>query len=259
MRSKSIVSRIKYIQQYLNVNADGIIGADTLTAISNKLFENADENKLWSLTISRAGRDQLMASEITSLTHYQRFLQSPVWPGGGSGITIGIGYDLGYHRGSQIQQDWACIVSDKDIQALVSVCGLTGKQADKALKSVSGVEIPYAAASQVFCESSLPRYAARTKKVYPGVELLLPDAQAAILSLVYNRGTAMSGVKRKEMAAIKPLVKQKDYSAIADEIISMKRLWIGSDLDSLLKRRDDEADLVRYPSSKYQSADLIRV
>jgi GH24 family phage-related lysozyme (muramidase) len=32
---------------------------------------------------------------------------------------------------------------------------------------------------------------------------------------------------------------------ISDNIVSMKRLWIGKNLDGLLKRRDKEAELVK--------------
>jgi len=69
----------------------------------------------------------------------------------------------------------------------------------------------------------------------------------------------MSGSRRKEMAAIKPLVVQQDYADIAQEIVNMKRLWVGKGLAGLLKRRDAEADLVSHSDRMYKKADLIRV
>jgi len=65
----------------------------------------------------------------------------------------------------------------------------------------------------------------------------------------------MSGSRRKEMAAIKPLVLQQDYDGIAQEILSMKRLWQGKGLDGLLKRRDDEAALVSQSDRGYKKSE----
>ncbi len=63
-------------------------------------------------------------------------------------------------------------------------------------------------------------------------------------SIVYNRGSSMVGSSREEMRKIRDLVPLKDYQGIAQQIISMKRLWEGKGLDGLLKRRDAEAALV---------------
>ena len=265
MTTKSTTERIKNIQRFLNLEADGIVGSDTLTAIENRLFDNRDDlsredsNRVYSLTISRRGMQQLIQHEIVSESYYSRFLKKPVWPGGGSGVTIGIGYDLGYNRVSQIRKDWRGKIADADLEKLTKVSGLKGDDAKKALRGVKSVSISFAGATQVFSESTLPRYAASAHKAYPGIELLLPDVQAALLSLVYNRGTSMSGSRRKEMAAIKPLVEQQNYPAIAQQIRNMKRLWEGRGLAGLLKRRDDEADLVLNADTDYEEADLIRV
>ena len=69
----------------------------------------------------------------------------------------------------------------------------------------------------------------------------------------------MSGSRRKEMATIKPLVVKKDYAGIAQEIKNMKRLWVGKGLDGLLKRRDDEAELMANADRVYDKSTLIRV
>jgi GH24 family phage-related lysozyme (muramidase) len=46
------------------------------------------------------------------------------------------------------------------------------------------------------------------------------------------------------MLNIRNLVPDKNYKKIAQEIRNMKRLWVGKGLDGLLKRRDEEANLV---------------
>jgi Phage lysozyme len=260
MRDKTLVNRIKRIQKHLDLEPDGIIGSDTLTAIENRLFsKTAALDNSFSLTISRTGLDQLVAHEISSKAYFNKRLKSPVWPGGGSGLTIGIGYDLGYNSRSQIEKDWQGKVSDVSLEKLKKVSGLKGEKAQKALYRVKTVVLNYDVVRDVFAESTLPRYALSTRKAFPGIEDLYPDAQSALLSLVYNRGTSISGSRRKEMAAIKPLVQQKDYVGMANEIRNMKRLWRGKGLDGLLKRRDDEARLLEKAHRKYVKSSLIRV
>jgi len=259
MNKKSTIERIKNIQKHLELEPDGIIGADTLTAIENRLFERADLEDVSSLTISRQGLEQLIKHEIISKSYYNRSLKQPIWPGGASGITIGIGYDLGYNSVSQINNDWQGKVSDSNLEKLIKVSGLKSEDAKRSLIRVKNIDVAFEDARKVFSENTLPRFAASTRKAYPGVELLFADAQVALLSLVYNRGASMSGARRKEMSAIKPLVVQKDYAGIAQQIKNMKRLWEGRGLAGLLKRRDDEAALVLACDRTYDDSNLIRV
>ncbi len=254
--------RIKRLQKHLKLDADGVIGPATLSALENKILgkKKAEEaSSLYSLTLSKKGFEQLINHEISSPGYYNLRLQRPVWPGGGSGVTIGIGYDLGYNRASQIKRDWSPYLSDKELQLLISVAGKKGKNAKNKLKSVKSIRIPYEVAATVFSESTLPHYAKAAQKTYKGIEKLLPDAQAAIVSLVYNRGTRLSGSKRKEMKAIQALIKKQKYDEIAEQILLMKRLWQGTGLNGLLKRRDDEAKLVSSARKNYNWKELIRV
>lgn len=252
--------RIKRIQSYLGVPADGVIGPTTLTALENRLFDKQEQEAAGiSLIVSRKGLQQIVRHEISSASYYRKFLSHPTWPGGGSGITIGIGYDLGYNSGTQTRKDWSRKLPEIDLERLVSVCGLRGDGVNQVLKNVQSISIPLEAAERVFYESTLSRYAADTARVYPGVEDLHPNAQAALLSLVYNRGTSLSGSRRREMAAIKELVAQKDYAGISEQIRSMKRLWEDRGLDGLLKRRDDEARLVRKIDVTLDEREIVRV
>lgn len=261
MPAEQTILRIKRIQKHLKVTADGIIGPGTLTALENALFNRQQAEALpnYVLTISKKGFRALVRHEISSPEYYQQRLQRPIWPGGSSGITIGIGYDLGYNTSAQIRKDWKQYVSDNELNLLLSVAGKKASAAKQALSRLGPVRIPFHSASEVFTTAILPRHAALTVKAYPGVEKLLPDAQAALVSLVYNRGTAMSGSRRKEMKAIQPLIKSADYAGIAEQIRAMKRLWEGAGLDGLLKRRDAEANLVLNAAKNYNWKDLIRL
>ena len=254
--------RIKRLQRQLKLDADGVIGPATISALENVIFGQTNFNKdksLYSLTLSNKGFYQLIKHEISSPAYYRRRLQSPIWPGGASGVTLGIGYDLGYHRDYHVRRDWSPYVSDKELDTLLSVTGKKGSTAQAVLSSVKKIRIPYEVAAKVFSESTLPRYAEATRKTYKGIEKCLPDVQSAILSLVYNRGTRLSGSKRKEMKAIQGLIKQQQYDEIGNQIIAMKRLWENTGLGGLIKRRDDEAKLVLNASSNYNWDDLIRV
>ncbi len=286
MRQSSIVkNRIKRLQSYIGVNADGIIGPATLTALENRIFaENHDKEKTdkkeknqnqdknenkeklpeehqfeYALKVSQKGLDLIVKYEISSKNYYKKFLSHPVWPGGSSGITIGIGYDLGYNTAGRIRKDWQGKIDFENLQKLLKISGKKGKAAEQIFHGVKDIFIPLESAKKVFYESSLPRYAVKTRKTYPEVENLFPDAQAALLSLIYNRGCAMKGSRRSEMAAIKSLVPDMDYQGIAAQIKAMKRLWEGTGLDGLLKRRDSEADLVLFADRDYEDMEIVRI
>jgi GH24 family phage-related lysozyme (muramidase) len=166
------------------------------------------------------------------------------WPGGDSGISIGIGYDLGYEPIASFIRDWGPYLPPAHLERLKAVIGLFGVRASQASAQLRDIIISKAAAEAVFINGTIPRYEAMTKRAYPGSDKLPADAYGALVSLVYNRGTSMIGDRRREMKAIRDLVPKGDLKAIADQIRSMKRLWIGVGEDGLLARRDAEADLV---------------
>lgn len=85
------------------------------------------------------------------------------------------------------------------------------------------------------------------------------DAQAALLSLVFNRGTRKSGSIRREMKALETLIANADLDGIATEILKMKRLREGKGLDSLLRRREHEAALVKGSRRDYDPEELVQL
>ncbi len=198
------------------------------------------------MSVSRMGLEQLVAFEIVSKAYYNRFLKSPIWPGGESGVTIGIGYDLGFHSKSQIEKDWKGKIDDKDLKDLLKVSGFKKNDAKKKIKKLKHISISLDAAQEVFLTSVLPNWAKKTARAYPGVDKLPADAQAMLLSLIFNRGAQAlpirTGVGRCVLSV--PLVAAKNLAGIADQIRSMKRLWEGKGLSGLLKRRDKEAELI---------------
>lgn len=172
------------------------------------------------------------------------------WPRGGSGISIGRGYDLGYVTASEFENDWKDFLPQEYIDRLKLVVGLKGEAARKVAHKFVDITIKKDWADSVFELNMLPKHMWRAIAAFPGIEELPPDAQGALVSLVYNRGTSMGDPSapqpdsRAEMRTIRDAVKFGDLATIAKQIRYMKRLWVGKGLDGLLRRRDAEADLV---------------
>ena len=188
--------------------------------------------------------------EISSPAYYRQALQSPVWPGGRSGVTGGIGYDFGYESAEDIRAEWGPFLAATDVERLVGCCGKVGPLAPIVLPSVQHIVIPLEAAVTVFKEVSVPKYLQMTLAAFPGAADLPADCLGALLSLVYNRGSSLSLAddRRREMRQIaKCLPTHADL--VPDLIRSMKRLWEDAQGHALpgdgglLKRRDTEADL----------------
>lgn len=262
MSKLTTTERLKAIQRRLGVDDDGILGPDTFTRIEsviNEVLGPLEVEPEYSLIVSREGLDQIVQFEISSESYYKKRLSHPIWPKGYSGITIGIGYDLGYHPKTRIKRDWKGKISDTEMEELADVGGLKGEAANAVLSTVSHIKIPIEDAKEVFYTSTLPTYARLARKAYPGVEELPADAQAMLLSLVFNRGAKMSGNKRREMKAIQPLVVDKNLNGIAEQIRLMKRLWNKSELPGLHTRRDKEAHLIANARTDYDPFELVSI
>jgi len=185
---------------------------------------------------------------------YEGLNQPSDWPGGSSGITIGIGYDLGYCVADQFESDWGPYLSLQAINLLRTAIGLTGIKARNRAPRFKGIKIRRKDAEEVFINRMIPLYQLRTQQAFPQIDRLPLDAQGALVSLVFNRGASMidkpNEDRRKEMRAIRDALaneqlKEKELlEEIASQIRSMKRLWIGKGLNGLLNRREEEAKLV---------------
>ena len=172
---------------------------------------------------------------------------------------IGIGYDLGYQSAARIRRDWQGQIPDRALARLLKAAGVRGAKARTLASRLASVEVPFDAAMHVFHLATLPDYARRTRRAYPGIEQLPADAQAALLSLVYNRGSRMSGASRREMKEIRYRVADADLPGIAEQLRAMKRLWDRRKLPGLHKRRDAEAEMVAGARRRYRDDELVYV
>jgi hypothetical protein len=186
----------------------------------------------------------IIKHEVGGRDVYNRRYQKPIWAGGDSGVTIGLGYDVGYVTEKQFFSDWEGL-NLNFLNALRKVVGIKGEAVKSMLRGeILQVRIPYNFAYDVFVNKSLPKYYALTKSIYPEIDTLNEDTRGALVSMIYNRGNKLDGDRRKEMRAIVELVAKADYEGIADQIERSKRLWENVGLDGLVKRREEEADLI---------------
>ncbi len=200
------------------------------------------------LPVSRDGLDLILSFEVGDSTgsYYNRYLIHPEWPGAASGVTFGIGWDAGYNSREVLLSDWAILNGPE--YRLQNACGITGLKAKAILPDYRDIKVPYAAATAVFGSVTLARFYGLAKRTYPGLDKLRANAQWALTSLIFNRGSDLTGSRRSEMRAIKPLVASKDYQGISDQLLSMRRIWRGTDVGAgLIRRREAEANLVLQP------------
>jgi hypothetical protein len=197
-----------------------------------------------ALKSSPAAIDLIVAEEVTSQAYYQTHYQHPEWPGGGSGVTIGIGYDCGYSSTDIIQADWGDKLPHQMVEALQDVAGITGSAASSHAHELHGiVTIPWDAAMAVFQNRDMPKWEGIVTRALPNTDKLKPDSFGALCSLAYNRGASFNkaGDRYAEMRAIRQLMALGKFNAIPAEFRSMKRLW--PNMVGLRNRRDHEANL----------------
>ncbi|MEG4803499.1 peptidoglycan-binding protein [Microcoleus sp. ARI1-B5] len=229
---------VKQFQSNKGFLVDGVAGPKTLAA----LFPG---ELLGSSLLSYRAIELILEFEVGGgREYYEKLLQRPTWPEGASGITIGIGYDLGYNSVEVFNQDWNKL-GDADQKRLSECCELTGEVAKKRLASVRDIIVAWELAWEVFNVVTVPKFYNQTKAAFPGLEELPADVQGGLISLVFNRGPSMEGNRRREMRAIRDLVPKKDIKGIAEQIREMKRIWVGTSIEKGIgRRRDAEADLI---------------
>ena len=193
-------------------------------------------------TLPKAATTLIVRWEVTSPAYYSKRLERPVWPGGASGVTWGIGYDGGHQSAEAIRADWSMHPA---VERLSATSGVRGAAAAALVRQLRDVRTPLDMAEHVFTHASLPKYhAAARRALGPGFDTLPDASQGALDSLGYNRGWLMSGPNRREMREIRDTcIPANDSDCIAAHLRAMKRLWPTSKAPhpGLRNRREDEA------------------
>jgi hypothetical protein len=205
-----------------------------------------------STRISERATSLIIASEVSGVSQYRERFHRPTWPGGSSGVTIGIGYDLGFVNLREFRSDWGTYIPAADFALLAECCGVHSERARTVLRSVSRVDIPWPVADRQYLEQIQPRRIGETESVLRNCELLSPDSLGALVSLVYNRGAAGFLVPQskdpagrfREMRNIRGLMEAKRFSDVPLQLLSMRRLWQSTPGgEGLVLRRELEAQL----------------
>ena len=193
--------------------------------------------------VSPRGADRVIAFEVVSPAYYARWLDAPIWPQGVSGVTVGVGYDLGHQIAPVIRDDWQAHIR---VDELTQAAGVIGEPARELAATMADVHTPYPLAADVFARATVPRYWRQTVRAFPGVESLRTGARDGLFSLVYNRGAGMAGSSRTEMRTIRAdCVPRVDYLCIAGQLRAMARLWRGTPIEAgMVRRREAEAAAV---------------
>ncbi|MDR9751059.1 pesticin C-terminus-like muramidase [Pseudomonas sp. SZMC_28357] len=147
-----------------------------------------------------------------------------------SGVTIGYGYDLGQQTAARVDAELAGLYTAHEIDRLKGALGRKGQDARDFLHNVSSIAISKENALKLAVIMK-KRYAQQVVNVYPKAIGLHPDCQGVLLSLVVNRGSALSGntpaaaLRRLEMKQIKEDLDGDQPELIPSRLRSMKRLW----------------------------------
>jgi hypothetical protein len=193
------------------------------------------------MNLSKAGLNLIIEHEVGGgQKYYDKFLAVPSWPGFESGITIGIGYDIGYASETAFKSHWSALaegVRDR-LSKAIGIKGLNARPFVLALKDVT---IDWDLALEVFITHTCAQHTIKMLRFAPAAIDLPPDAQAALFSLVFNRGTATRGERRVEMAQIAQVISAGQPEKVPFLIRQMKRLWPKE--SGLVRRREDEAKL----------------
>lgn len=181
--------------------------------------------------------------EVSSPANYRARLQGVICPGGASGPTWGLGYDAGHQSAARIRREWAM---HPDVERMATASGVTGDAACRAWRSRHlDIRVPLPLAQDVFDSTMMPTWLGATRRTYPGIELMTGQAEGALVSNSFNRGTSMLGDRAREKREIRDTcVPNVDAPCTASQLRAQCRIWKGTTLErGLCSRRDAEGQL----------------
>lgn len=196
------------------------------------------------MKLNDKGIEFIVSEETGGRAYYEKVYKSTfTWPGGFSGPTAMVGIDIGYYTEEEVRRIFKPLTDTTELSLIQGGRGLKGLNAKEYTVKLKGITFTWEEAIQTFKEFILPKFTKLTEQRFPGVEKLTESAQAAMVSLVFNRGVKLTGDSRKEMLNLYNIIKAgDDYQAMSAEFKSMKRLW--DKTSGLIGRRDREAALL---------------
>lgn len=197
-------------------------------------------------TLSVPGRDLIYEFEVGGRSGYDPHPEAP--DARLSGVTWGIGYDGHQNAPKIILEDWKAL-GERSANRLAATHPYAGVSAQQHLREVRDILVGWQIASDVFDRIDVGREFASARRAYGSTfDSLRPNAQAALISIGFNRGYSFIGDNRREMRIVRDLVPKKDYEGMADQIAASERCWRGTSIYAGMKRRRfAEAALMRKP------------
>lgn len=181
-----------------------------------------------NLPIGLISVEEIIREEDSSEAYFKAHYQLPEWPGGASGVTILLGFDLGYTTHDRLDALLKGKIPDAMLAACQSCVGITGPAAHDAMMRVRNlIDLPWSVALDVFLHNDMPLWIATCQKYLPNFDQLPPDCKGMLVSLAYNRGASFNNIgdRYREMRAIKADMVSKNFKDIPNQFISMARLW----------------------------------
>jgi hypothetical protein len=199
-------------------------------------------------------REAVIEKSVSFLIQAEKLADRPYWPKGNSGITIGVGWDLGYHSAAELKTTWSELRPEV-LGRLEKAAGIKGQQAQALLPQMRSVLIPESVSLTVFRDSLVRQYYPLVLQMFPQIEKLPTNVQVAFISVLFNRGPVMGHDpdwriakdvdRRWEIRRMRDDVNRQDFFAIYAHLGTMKRLWENAGPRGLLIRRRDEQALIR--------------
>lgn len=164
-----------------------------------------------------------------------------------SGVSWGWGWDSHQNSKANCLRYWGALPAPQ-AERLAETHPFYGQSAVEPTKKVRDIIIPRWLGDEVFDKIDLAKTYDECKRAFPGFGTLRPNAQAAVISLVFNRGASTVGANRKEMREMRDAIAKQDYAGIASSIRRSKRVWRGTSIQAgMTRRREAEARLVETP------------
>jgi hypothetical protein len=214
------------------------------TTRKERAFAHPTEEKIPTMLISQDAFELIVQEETGGEAYYNKTEQSTDWPGGASGVTIGIGYDCGYETAGTIGADWSARLPEATVAELCSVAGIHGSPARAHAKELhASIDVPWDVALDVFKTRDVPKWEKIVQDALANTGDLSGHSFGALVSLAFNRGASFHepGPRYAEMRAIASLMAAKQFAEIPAQIRAMSRLWPTT--KDLRDRRQHEAAL----------------
>lgn len=182
--------------------------------------------------------------EVGGPAQYVRKYRGVICPGGASGPTVGIGFDLGHQTPQEIRRRWSW---HPDVDRMVTASGQVGPEKCNAWRAAHrDIRVGYDDAIRVFTRYSWPTYQAMAERAYRnGWAALTSNHQGSLTSNGYNRGFTFLGSRRTEMRHVRDTcVPGNNAPCTAGQLRASCRVW-DSQPDirkGLCARRYAEAD-----------------